>query len=184
MIRPTALQRRTAQAQQRARDLATDPSATPAQREQAANDVAVLEQQLRDQEPGVLVGDMEPTEADKEALSREVIEADLRSAYAQWTGGRSRTTETFDEWLRTIAIENPEFKDDADLLIKAQDIERLPTKALREASAALNTAIEAFSRANKEGDPVESLLILPLLRAAVEARGDTERLITAKEARD
>ena len=128
--------------------------------------------------------DREPSDADKEAVNRAVIEGDLRSAYAQWTGNGQRASKTFDAWLRTEATEHPALMDAADLVIKAQDTERAPTKALRDASAALTTAIEALGRANQEGNAVESLLILPLLRAAVAARDDTNRLVSAKEARD
>lgn len=133
--------------------------------------------------------DPEPSDADKEATTRAVFEQDLRSAYAQWTGHGARASKTFDQWLRTEATEHPALMDEADAIIRAQDAERAAksdraAQALDTASQHLSRAIEALQDANRHGNAVESLLIVPLIRAAVDARNDADRLRAAKNDSD
>lgn len=133
--------------------------------------------------------DLESTEDEREAATRAAIEHDLHAAYAEWTGHGKRASKTFDHWLRTEATEHPALMDEADMLIAAQDAERAAkndrsTEALDTASQHLSRAIEALQSANRDGNAVESLLILPFIRAAVDTRNDIDRLIAAKQARD
>lgn len=133
--------------------------------------------------------DLEPSDADKEATTRAVFEQDLRSAYAQWSGHGARASKTFDQWLRTEATEHPALMNEADAVIQAQDAERAAksdraAQALDTASQHLSRAIEALQDANRHGNAVESLLIIPLIRAAVDTRNDADRLRAAKNDSD
>ena len=71
--------------------------------------------------------DREPTEAEKEAYTREVFEHELRGAHARFkasTGHGTRADATFDEWLRAEATEDPSTMLMAQAVAQAQDAER------------------------------------------------------------
>ena len=71
--------------------------------------------------------DREPTEAEKEAYTREVFEHELRGAHARFkasTGHGTRADATFDEWLRAEATEDPATALMAEAVTQAQDAAR------------------------------------------------------------
>jgi hypothetical protein len=130
--------------------------------------------------------DRESTEAEREALNRAITQQELRSAYTQWTGNGARASKTFGEWLRTEATEHPALMDMADAEIAAQNAERehaaeKARASLQAAQDALTAAITALQKAHRDATATESLVLIPLIRAAHDARETANFLAAARK---